>query len=371
MDGNGDISAALDRGGTLPYAWYGDPEILAAELRLLYERSWQYVGRTDEVAEPGDSFTCRVGNVPIVVVRDDEGALRAHVNVCRHRGAEVVCGPARRTTLQCHYHAWTYDLDGSLRAAPRSERERGFDASELGLLPARVETWGPFVFVNADSAADPLAATLGPIPRLIREAGLDVDALTFHSRAEYELEANWKIAVENYLECYHCAVAHPSFSDVLDVGPDSYRLEANATFASHYAPVRERRRDAAAYDAEGEVSEGQFHLVWPNMKVNVMPGRPNISIGPLIPLGPERTAGFLDYFFAPDADPAWLEDYLELDSRVGAEDRVLVESVQRGMRSGAVESGRLLTSSEHLIGAFQRWVLEGLEGRGQKAEGRA
>ena len=132
MGGNGDISAALDRGGTLPYAWYGDPEILRAELRLLFERSWQYVGRTDEVAEPGDSFTCRVGNVPIVVVRDGEGALRAHVNVCRHRGAEVVCGPARRTTLQCHYHAWTYDLDGWLRAAPRSERERGLRRERAG-----------------------------------------------------------------------------------------------------------------------------------------------------------------------------------------------------------------------------------------------
>jgi phenylpropionate dioxygenase-like ring-hydroxylating dioxygenase large terminal subunit len=359
----GEVRAALEQGATLPYRWYSDAEVLGLERRRLFARSWQYAGRADQVAEPGDSFTCRAGDVPIVVVRDGEGVLRAHVNVCRHRGAEVVSGAARRTTLQCHYHAWTYDLDGGLRAAPRSDGERGFDRSALGLLPARVELWGPFVFVNADADADapPLAETLGAIPRLLGAGGVDVDALAFHSRAEYGLDANWKVAVENYLECYHCPVAHPGFSDVLDVAPEAYRLESNPTFASHYAPIRERRRDTG-YDTDGEVSEGQFHLVWPNLKINVMPGRGNLSIGPLLPVGPERTEGFLDYFFIPDADPAWVQSFLELDSQVGAEDRTLVESAHRGMRSGALESGRLLVSSEHLIGAFQRWVVEGLDG---------
>jgi phenylpropionate dioxygenase-like ring-hydroxylating dioxygenase large terminal subunit len=285
--------------------------------------------------------------VPLVVVRDREGELRAFVNVCRHRGAEVVSGAGSCTTLQCGYHAWTYGLDGALRAAPRSDGDPGFDSAELGLRAARVETWGPFIFVNVDPGAAPLPETLGELPRLLRDGGVDVEALAFHSRAPYSLEANWKVAVENYLECYHCAVAHPSFSEVIDVHPDRYVLQGHATFASHFA----RGRDG----------QGQFHLIWPNIKVNVMPGRPNLSIGPLVPADPDRTEGWLDYFFAPDMDPDWIAEYLELDYQVGAEDRELVESVQRGMRSGAFEHGRLILPSEELIGAFQRWVAEQLD----------
>jgi choline monooxygenase len=300
-----------------------------------------------QLAEPGSYFTLRVGDVPLVVVRDREGALRAFVNVCRHRGAEVVSGAGSCTTLQCHYHAWTYGLDGALRAAPRADE--GLDRSDLGLRPALVDTWGPFVFVNADASAAPLAETLGELPELVRSVGVDVDALAFHSRAPYTLEANWKVAVENYLECYHCAVAHPGFSEVVDVAPDRYRLERHSTFASQHVQLR-----------EGE-GEGQFHMIWPNVKVNLWPGHPNLSIGPLQPLAPDCTDGYLDYFFAPGADPDWVAGFFELDDQVGAEDRALVESVQRGMRSGAFERGQLLLPSEELIAEFQRWVAAGLE----------
>jgi choline monooxygenase len=345
---------------TLPYRWYTDPEVFEQERERLFARTWQYAGHLGELAAPGSYFTLRAGEVPLVVVRDREGELRAFVNVCRHRGAEVVSGAGRCTTLQCHYHAWTYGLDGALRAAPRSEDDPDFDRDQLGLRPAQVDTWGPFVFVNADAGAAPLAETLDTLPDLVREAGLDVDSLVFHSRAPYSLEANWKIAVENYLECYHCAVAHPSFSDVIDVGAEAYRLESHPTFASHYARLRETPR-RAHYDTGGDV-DGQFHMIWPSIKVNVMPGRANISIGPLVPVEPGRTDGFLDYFFGADTAAAWIADYLALDDQVGAEDRVLVESVQRGMRSGAFDHGRLLLPSETLIGDFQRWVAAALNG---------
>lgn len=285
--------------------------------------------------------------MPLVVVRDREGTLAAFANVCRHRGAEVVSGAGRCTTLQCHYHAWTYGLDGALRAAPRADG--ALDRSQLGLRRALVDTWGPFIFVNPDSEAAPLSETLGELPGLVSSGGVDVDELVFHSRAPYSLDANWKIAVENFLECYHCAVAHPAFSDVVDVSPDSYRLEPHPTFASHHARLR-----------DGSGPDGQFHLIWPNVKVNVMPGAANLSIGPLVPVAPGLTEGYLDYFFPPDTDPDWVRDYLALDDQVGAEDRELVESVQRGIASRAFDSGRLMLPSEELIADFQRWVAAGL-----------
>jgi choline monooxygenase len=343
---------------TLPYSWYTDQQVLARERTDLFAHRWQYAGHTGQLAKPGSYFTLRVADIPLVVVRDRDGELHAHVNVCRHRGAEVVAGEGRCTTLQCHYHAWTYDLDGALRAAPRSESDPDFDRAALGLRPALVGTWGPLVFVNADADAPPLADTLGELPEIVARGGLDVETLAFHRRAPYSLAANWKVAVENYLECYHCAVAHPSFSDVIDVSQNGYRLESSATFASHHVHPRATPRNGR-YDASGDV-EGQFHLIWPNIKVNVMPGRPNLSVGPLVPVGPEHTDGFLDYFFVPGEDQGWIDDYLRLDDQVGLEDRGLVESVQRGMRSGAFENGRLLLPSERLIGEFQRWVADNL-----------
>jgi len=138
---------------------------------------------------------------------------------------------------------------------------------------------------------------------------------------------------------------------------DAYVLEPPPTFASQYASLRERPR-ALPYDPSGEVVRGQFHLLWPNLKLNVFPGRPNLSIGPVFPDGPDRTTGYLDYFFGEDVDDGRIADLLALDDQVGREDRALVESVHQGMRSGLVEYGRLLLESEQLILAFQRWLVD-------------
>jgi choline monooxygenase len=275
--------------------------------------------------------------------------------VCRHRGALVATAPRRRGTLQCPYHAWTYGLDGALRAAPRSELEPCFDAGELGLRPVGVGTWGPFVFVNPDPDAEPLTAALGDLPEVVAAHGLDVGALRYHRRVSYELRANWKVALENYLECYHCAINHPGFVEAID--ERALRLESGATRLSQFAPVHPRAlRGEAAYDARGALSDSQFHLLLPATKLNVCPGPPNLSIGPVWPLATDRCAGWLDYFFAPGTDDAWIAGFTAWDDQVGAEDVALVEGVQEGISSGAIEDGRLLAASEALIAAFQDHV---------------
>jgi nitrite reductase/ring-hydroxylating ferredoxin subunit len=343
--------AARDRGETLPWDWYTSPEILRREERLIFGPAWHYVGPLEWVSEPGDQLPCLAGDVPLVVVRDREERLRGFVNVCRHRGSEVVRERGRRETMQCPYHAWTYGLDGVLRSAPRSEREQGFDRAELGLRPALVETWGPFVFANADLGAPPLASALGQLPALLERSGAALDALEFRERVEYEVDANWKVAVENYLECYHCPVAHRGFSDLVDVDPDRYLLEIHDGVWSQFG---RRREDGPGSDACG------FHLLWPALKISVYPGIANLSIGPLRPLGPERTAGTLDYFFGRSVSGAEAAELLALDDEVGREDAELVASVQRGIRSGALERGRLLLSSEQLVAAFQACVASSL-----------
>jgi choline monooxygenase len=343
---------------SIPWDWYVDPSVALLEQRAIFRRTWQYAGHTGGLGEPGSFAATRAGDVPVVLVRGRDGELRGFVNVCRHRGSVLCEGSGRRETLQCPYHAWTYDLDGSLRRAPRSEDEPGFDRGALGLVPVAVDTWGPFVFVNPDPDAAPLADHLGELPQLVADGGVDVDALVFHSRAEGDYDANWKLCVENFLECYHCAVAHPSLAKALDVSAAAYELHEHPTFSTQVGPPK--NGGGGVYDATGEVERGQFHLLFPGTVVNVMPGRGNLSIGPVIPLAPQRTHRFLDYFFAPETEEQWIADFLELDDQVGAEDRALVERVQRGLRSGMIEEGTLLAESERLIAHFERLLVEAL-----------
>ena len=340
---------------TLPYRWYTDPRVAEIERDRIFRRTWQYAGHLGELDGPGSFFPTHAGGLPVVVTLDGDGTLRALVNVCRHRGALVATASARRGTLQCPYHAWTYGLDGALRAAPRSDLEPCFDRDALGLLPVSVDTWGPFVFVNPDPEAELLAAALGDLPEVVASHGLDVDALEYRQRYPYELRANWKIAVENYLECYHCAINHPGFVDAVD--DRALRLEIGPTRLSQFAPVHARALERLKpYDVRGELDTSQFHILLPAMKFNVSPGRPNLSIGPLWPSAPDRCAGYLDYFFAPGVSEEWVAEFTERDFQVGAEDVALVEGVQAGASSGALPDGRLLEVSESLIGAFQAYV---------------
>ncbi len=351
--------ATLADGRTIPFDWYSDPAVLRLERERIFRRAWQYAGRADQVAEPGAFFTCDLGGTPIVVVRDEQESLRAFLNVCRHRGSLVCEGEGRRASLQCPYHAWTYGLDGALRAAARSDRVPGFDKEALALVPVAVDSWGPFVFVNPDGDAEPLAETLGELPELVAASGIELDGMQFLERASGpEYAANWKVCSENFLECYHCQVAHPDFSKVVDVSVDAYVLEESRLCSTQYGPVRETWK--GDFDPRGPIERGQFHFLWPNVTLNIMPGHPNLSIGPIVPTGPETTTRFLDYFVGADVEQAWIDEMLEFDGQVGAEDRVLVERVQQGVRGGGIEHGRLMGDSERLIAHFQGLLLDAL-----------
>jgi phenylpropionate dioxygenase-like ring-hydroxylating dioxygenase large terminal subunit len=348
---------------TLPYRWYVDDEILRREQEQIFRASWQYIGHTGQAPAPGTFFTAQCGQTPVVVTRARDGELRGFVNVCRHRGFPLAEGSGTRESLQCPYHAWTYGLDGALRAAPRSDELADFDRCKLGLVQVALGTWGPFVFVNASPDPEPLAEALGSMPAQVAELGLDVDDLVFYSRWEAELEANWKVVCENFLECYHCSVAHPQLAELLDVSVDAYALSTDGRLSSQHGPTRETPRTRMHLD--GELPRSQFHFLWPNLGVNIFPGRPNISIGPMLPLSPGRTYRFLDYFFGSDVDQGWIDELMAFDDQVGIEDRILVEGAQRGIASGALEHGYLMGRSEQLIGHFQALTREALEGSQQ------
>jgi phenylpropionate dioxygenase-like ring-hydroxylating dioxygenase large terminal subunit len=331
-----------------PWSWYEDPEIARRERDRIFRRSWQYAGRRDELTAPGSFAATHVGGLPVVLTRDRDDVLRAFANVCRHRGAVVAHGAGERGTLQCPYHAWTYGLEGCLRGAPRTRDDASFDPRALGLVPMAADTWGPFVFVNPDAGAAPLSEALGDLPAVVAAHGTDVNALRFHHRVEYEIRANWKIALENYLECYHCQLNHPGLVSVID--DRRLTMEARGLRASQFNPAH------PGFDVAGGNPEGQFHLLFPSMKFNVQPGPANLSIGPVWPVAPDRCRGFLDYFFAPGPSDEWIAEFLAFDDQVGAEDTALVEAAQAGAGSGLVPDGRLLAHDEQLIAHFQAYV---------------
>lgn len=344
---------------TNPWSWYIDPAIAALEHERIFRREWQYAGHLGDLQGPGSYVVSPTGPVPILLTLDGDGVLRGFINVCRHRGAIMATGAARRGTVQCPYHAWTYGLDGCLRAAPRSSEDAAFDADHLGLVPVSVDTWGPFVFANPDPDAEPLAEALGDLPAVCAELGMDVDGLRFRRRVRYEINANWKIAVENYLECYHCPVNHPGLVQVID----ERRLElvARDRRTSQIAPVHARTLAGdGPIEMPAQAGVAHNHLSFPNLKVNVLPGYPNLSIGPLWPTGARTCAGYLDYWFGDDVDERWIDQVFTFDDQVGAEDTALVEAAQRGSTTGGIDHGWVLGGAEALIGHFQEYLRERL-----------
>lgn len=346
-----EVGRALEEGKTLPAAWYTHPAVFAREQERIFERSWHYLGHTARLQRPGDFITGDIGRVPIVVVRDTAGILHGFVNVCRHRGHLVAAGEGNRKSLQCPYHAWTYGLDGQLLAAPRANREAAFDREAFALMPLRVDTWGSLIFVNADLDAPPLTEALGGLPALVAKIGLDPERLTVRQRDTYTIEANWKVYVENSIECYHCPTAHPGFSDTVEIDPDRYRLQAHDTFVSHTGWLR-------SSDPETAPPDFYFYYLWPTLMLAFSPDKLMLSV--LEPLDSERTRERTEYYFAPEIGDAQVRDSIAYSQQVVREDLALVASVQRGLRSARLAHGVLLMNSEHLLHDVQRRVLEAL-----------
>lgn len=357
------LREALEQGYTLPARWYTSEDVFRLEQRRLFRRSWLYAGLTEQVAAPGDFFTYSAGDLSIIVLRDHDGVLRGFVNVCRHRGSELLLEPCgHRTTIQCHYHAWTYNLDGTLRAAPAAKEEPGFRKEEHSLFPVQVETWGPFIFVNPDAHAGPLGALLGELPDLVRATGIRLDALRRRVRRTYDIRANWKVVVDNYLECYHCPTAHPGFCDLIDV--NSYEVTEYEWFSTQggalKSSAKEGKSKSALYDVSGEVREGFYAYLWPNFTLNIYPGPGNVSLNLFVPVAVDRTLAIYDYCFVESVSEQEERDFVRFIDQVQDEDVVLCESVQRGLSSGYFDQGKLMLSREKGLRHFQRLVYDTL-----------
>ena len=354
-------SVDLSRAETMPARWYTEPEFLKLEAEKIFYKTWQPVGRVEDVLRAGDFFSCEVLDQPLVIVRNTEGDLRAFYNVCPHRAAVVAHGRGNRKSLQCKYHGWTYDLNGRLLRAPEFEGVKNWDAQNVCLRSVQVEAWGPWIFVNLDPCAASMATIYGDIGEEIAAAGFNLSQMRLVERRDYLIECNWKVYVDNYLEGYHLPIAHPGLFKEVDY--DQYRVDAFRYYSKQHAPIRDvdpgEARDRR-YVRSGEAeADALYYWVFPNVMLNVY--LDNTSINIIIPVGHDKTLTIFEWYFeAPGTGEGWesMQQIIAFSDEIQQEDIELCEWVQRGLRSKAYETGRFSVLRENGVHHFQSLVHE-------------
>src|SRR5437764_1891522 len=343
----------LERAPTLPSHYYSDAAVLAGEQRNIFARTWQLVGRAEQVRERGDYFPASLAGEPLLVVRGHDDVLRALSNVCRHRAGPVAKGEGKRPVLQCGYHGWTYALDGQLLKTPEMQGVECFDQRAFALPEFRVDVWNELVFVNLDTGAPSLRSFLGDLGE--RFDRRDHRGFRSAARKEWLVDCNWKVYVDNYLEGYHIPIVHPGLFREIDY--PSYRTETRPHYSIQHAPLKRPER----IRAESTSDEAEYFWVYPNLMLNVYPD--NFSTNLIVPVGHERTLTVFEWFFrdAPQAAPQHvIEQTVAFSDEIQLEDIAICEAVQRGLRSSTYTSGRYSPARENGVHHFHALYAESM-----------
>ncbi len=322
-----------------PSAWYVEPEVYELERRGVFACTWQPVARLESLSQPGSYTSGCLAGEPWVVVRGEDGELRAFHNVCRHKGREVVQGSGRADELVCGYHAWRYGLDGALRSAPRMAGVRDFERGEMSLAPLRVEAWGRWAFVNADLDAAPLSTSLAALHAPLEAGGWE--ALKFARTASWELDCNWKVYVDNYLDGgYHIPHMHPTLDAQIDM--ETYRTETYDAFSIQSCGSSGERDERIDYDASERIGSGTIYAwIYPNFMLNRY--GPCLDSNLVVPLGPNRCRVEYEFYFLETEGPAaqrFIDESVAQSDVTQREDVAICESVQVGLGSSAYDRGR-------------------------------
>jgi len=340
----------LEKAFTIPAPWYFDKRIEELERSSVFAANWQVVGRLDQVSGRGEYFTIDVNGEPLLVVRSDDGVLRAFYNVCRHHAAAVVpeeVGCAKQ--FRCPYHGWTYGNDGALKGMVEFDGVCNFDRADHGLVPVRVDSWENFIFVNLDGTARPLHEFLGKVPELVAPLKLQ-EKLRYFDRRVYTLNCNWKVYVDNYLDGgYHVPHAHKGLSSVVEY--TKYTIENFERSCLQSSPLDS---SGALESSIGSTRQGHAFYLWiyPNFMINAYSGVMDTNL--VLPLGVDKCAVIFDYYFA-DLSAAAEQHHREsiaVSEKVQDEDMEICDSVQRGLGSRAYVAGRLSVrreAGEHLF----------------------
>jgi choline monooxygenase len=351
---NYDPNVPLAEASTPPTSWYTDLDIFELEQRTVFSRSWQMVGRIDQLREPGQYITYEIAGEPLLVVRGSDGILRGFFNVCRHHAAAVMTqAEGNAQSLRCPYHGWTYNLEGALVLTPEFGGVANFDRTANGLVPVQTEVWKGWVFAKLDSV-DPSLEDFLSTDFLERLERLNLERMKWFERRHYTLNCNWKIFVDNYLDGgYHVPHIHGNLNSVLDY--TNYTIETGERFCLQSSPIVADRGDAKTA-AVRKGSRAYYCWIYPNLMINIYDGVMDTNI--VIPRGVDRTEVVFDYYFADVSDQVRERNLasISVSEQIQAEDVAICESVQRGLNSSAYNTGRLSVRREAGEHLFHRLV---------------
>jgi len=334
----------LNESETIPSEWYTGEDFFKFDKQTIFSNEWQLIGHESQLQNVNDFILGKAAGNPIIVVRENQDKLNAFYNVCRHRGGPLAMENGCAKMLQCKYHGWTYTLSGMLRGIPRFDRVDLFDKKDYGLVPINLETWEGFVFVNLSEKATSLHDNLLGIKKRIKPA--DISKMKFYKRVIYDLNCNWKVYVDNYLEGYHVPYVHPEFTNFLDY--KDYKTEIFEKYSLQYSPVK---NDGNYLKQDGDAF---YYFIYPNIMMNILPGRIQTNI--VQPVSHNKTKVIFDYFYediASEKASEIINDDLDYSERVQQEDIEICEYVQRGLESSAYNKGRFSVECEEGVYHFQ------------------
>ena len=351
---------------TMPARFYVSADIYDMEKEAIFYKTWHYAGHVSQVAEKRSYFTTKIHEQNVFVTRGQDNEIRAFYNVCAHRGHELLEGAGRKSVITCPYHAWAFDFEGNLVNARNSENVAGFNKCDFSLKPVRMEIFCGMIMINLDADAKPFAEQFDGLEDEIRQYMPSVDTLEFAQRDTFDVASNWKVLVDNFLECYHCAPAHKDFVDLVDM--DSYRTITHKRYSSQCAAAPRTTTSKAFSFEKGDVDFGYAgFFVWPNFTIWIYPGEANLSVLQMNPTAPTRTLEYQDWFTKGGKLSPQLKEAADYQKDVlQPEDIGLCESVQRGLASKAYNQGRFIVDhgktelSEHAVHHFQSMVVDAL-----------
>jgi len=354
-----DENAPLSEASTIPAPWYVDARIAELEARTVFSKSWQMVGRVEQVQKPGQFVTASVVGEPILVVRGNDGVLRAFFNVCRHHAAAVVTEPCGQASiLRCPYHGWNYGLDGSLKGMPEFDGVANFERQQNGLVPVKAETWEKFVFVNLHAQVAPLTEFLGGLVK--RVAPLGVSKLHYFDSCVSDIHCNWKVFVDNYLDGgYHVPHLHKGLNSVLDY--KQYTIEIQDRYCLQSSPMVASDDDSAT-GATRKGDRAWYFWQYPNLMIDCYEGYMDTIL--VLPTDVDRCRVIFDFYFGDvsDARQEYNQQSVAVCARVQDEDLGICEAVQRGLKSRAYRAGRLSVRREAGEHLFHRLLAADLKG---------
>ena len=353
---------------SLDARYYTDPVVFAAERDGLLARTWQFACHSSALENPGDYFAFDMAGESLFAIRGHDGVIRAFYNVCQHRAHQLVEGKGTTRVVVCPYHAWTYELTGQLRAAPNSKSVPGFDRDSVCLTEVRTEEFLGFVFVNLD----PDAASMDD---WFPGARTELEEWVPHFAELKPLEwvkipenCNWKVSVENYSECYHCSLNHPTFATGV-VRPETYDIQPQGYCLRHTTECQ--NLEQMTYD----IRSGKQHwdeysswFLWPMFSFQVYPGNV-LNTYHWRAVDADHVVVWRGWYTVDGVDDEAVRKLAMQDRQTTvAEDIGLVESVQRGLKSRGYRPGPLVldpscgVNSEHSIRALQQWMREAVDG---------